>query len=210
MQIASQCVSLVTHTPDLLEHIEKMGRVCYQSDPKGEPEAFVRKLIKSGHESVLEHGSMTFMIVCSRGISHELVRHRIGVSFSQESSRYCSYNKRQFGSEITVIQPPGLSIENRNYWKQACLSAEAAYMEMLDAGASTQIAREVLPTCLKTQLAISFNARSIRHSLKQRTSLKAHPQMQEIARAMHCLIQTKWPVLVEDIILPVQPLSAKE
>lgn len=89
----------------ILKKLEICGRTCYQSEPKGNSaEDFIRNIIKRGHESVLEHISITARFICSRACSHQLVRHRLA-SFSQESMRFCAYNKDRFGNEITVIKP---------------------------------------------------------------------------------------------------------
>jgi thymidylate synthase (FAD) len=161
-------------TPDPLRVIEAAGRTCYQSEPKGDPAAFVRRLIQRGHESVLEHASASFRIVCDRGVSHELVRHRLA-SYSQESTRYCRY-----GDGIKVVLPPGLSPKQMASWTEAVQSAEVAYLELLDSGAPPQIARAVLPTCLATELVVTCNFRQWRLILRQRTAKDAHPQAMEV------------------------------
>ena len=108
MHIIKPSVELWSHTPNPEALIERAGRVCYQTHPKSEngeegAAAFVHMLIKRGHESVLEHASATLSIVCDRGVTHELVRHRL-CSFSQESTRYCSYDKDKFGGQIFPLQ----------------------------------------------------------------------------------------------------------
>lgn len=92
---------------EILRKIEKIGRVCYKSEDKitgQSSERFVQNIIKSGHESVIEHEKISVRIICDRGVSHEIVRHRIA-SYSQESTRYCNYYKDKFGKELTVIKP---------------------------------------------------------------------------------------------------------
>ncbi|MEG0797001.1 MAG: FAD-dependent thymidylate synthase, partial [Odoribacter sp.] len=92
----------------ILSSIERAGRTCYKSEDKITPdsaEKFIKMIIDKGHESVLEHEKLTVLFVCDRGVSHELVRHRIA-SFSQESTRYCNYSSEKFGCEITCIVPP--------------------------------------------------------------------------------------------------------
>lgn len=120
----------------ILKRLEECGRVCYKSEGKitddSAPE-FVAGIIKRGHEAVLEHCSFTVKIVCDRGVSHEIVRHRLA-SYCQESTRYCNYGKDQFGSEITVIEPCYLSENTFAYdeWKEACRRAETAYFNLLN------------------------------------------------------------------------------
>ena len=104
MRIVEASAELVSHTPEPAALIERMGRICYQSEPQGRPDDFVRMLIKRGHESVLEHASASFVIICDRGTSHEIVRHRLA-SYSQESTRYCNYSKEKFGGLRYYYQP---------------------------------------------------------------------------------------------------------
>lgn len=190
MKIVSPSVTLLHCTPDPERVIERAGRVCWKSEDRiGDDShvAFIRMLKKKGHESVLEHASAGFMVVTDRGISHEIVRHRVGMSYSQESTRYCCYDRDKFGGEITVVRPsfPKSPDEGRGQWaawKEAMVAAEARYFEMLNAGASPQIARSVLPTCLKTELAITGTFRAWRHFLTLRLSTAAHPDIRSIAR----------------------------
>ena len=91
----------------ILKKIEKIGRVCYKSEnniTEDSAERFIKNIIKNGHESVLEHVSISVRVICDRGVSHEIVRHRIG-SYSQESTRYCNYSNDKFGNELTFIKP---------------------------------------------------------------------------------------------------------
>jgi thymidylate synthase (FAD) len=159
---------------------------------------FIEMIKTNQHESVLEHPSASFSVVCDRGVSHELVRHRIA-SFSQESTRYVNYEKDQFGKEISVIEPPGLSIHERSHWLKGCQWAEDSYFGMLSTGSSPQIARSVLPNSLKTQIGVSCNFREFRHFLKLRTSPKAHPQMREIAEMIRAELLKISEVCFNDI-----------
>jgi len=184
-----------------LETIDQAARTCYQSDPKGDKESFIRQLIKAGHESVIEHVNIGVEIITDRGISHELVRHRIGASYSQESSRYCSYIKQKFGSEIKVILPSGITGGSPEYlkWEAAMKNAENSYMNLLELGLSAQIARSVLPTCLATTIHVTLNLRSWRHFFKLRTSPRAHPDMRKLAIDMLQEFRQLWPVFFKDI-----------
>jgi thymidylate synthase (FAD) len=187
----------------MLKHIETCGRVCYKSEERigdGSAEAFIRGIIARGHESVLEHCSITVRIICDRGVSHELVRHRLA-SYSQESTRYCNYSKDKFGNEITVIQPRFLlrKSEAWNAWRDACVTAEEIYFEMLENGCTAQEARAVLPNSLKTEVMMTANIREWRHILKLRTSPAAHPQMREIMSLLYDQLMAYAPVLFDDI-----------
>lgn len=191
------------HGPEILRKIEQCGRVCYKSEHKiadSSAQEFVRNLIKRGHESVLEHVSITVKFICDRGVSHEIVRHRIA-SYSQESTRYCNYSNEQFGSEITVIKPCFLARDTPGYfkWWLACKQAEEAYFDLLDYGCSPQEARAVLPNSLKTEVVMTANLREWRHFLRLRTSTAAHPQMREVACMLLEKMKAKVPVVFDDI-----------
>lgn len=185
-----------------LELTENIGRVCYKSkgieteDPslkREHSEAFVSRLIKSGHESVLEHVSVTLCIICDRGCSHEIVRHRIA-SYTQESTRYCNYSKDRFGNEITVIPPSGLNREEYELWRKAMLAAEDAYFSMINEGIKPEIARSVLPMSLKTELIVTMNMREWRHFIRLRMAKDAHPMIREIAGDVYALFKSMYSV----------------
>lgn len=187
----------------ILTRIEQCGRVCYKSENKitnGSAEVFCRGLIKRGHEAVLEHCSFTVKFIVDRGVSHEIVRHRLA-AYCQESTRYCNYAKDEFGSEITVIKPsffePGSVAWE--FWKSACETAESAYFDLLEFGCSPQQARSVLPNSLKTEVVMTANIREWRHFFKLRCSEAAHPQIREVALKLLLACREKIPVLFDDI-----------
>ncbi len=187
----------------IIKHIERCGRVCYKSEDKiadGSAETFVAGIIKRGHEAVLEHASITVKFICDRGVSHEIVRHRVA-SYCQESTRYCNYSKEGFGHEITVIAPcflkPGT--DGWAYWKHACEKAEQQYFNMLNWGCTPQEARSVLPNSLKTEVVMTANLREWRHFLRLRTAPAAHPQMREVAKLLLKELQATVPVVFDDI-----------
>ena len=172
---------------DIYRKLERCGRISHLSEPKDAAE-FVRMLIKRGHESVLEHVSLTFKIVCDRAIQNELVRHR-HASFTVESTRYVKYD------ELTVINNHYL-VDNQ---EDIVYPLEDEYKSLLAAGYSPEIARAVLPLCLKSELYMTANLRAWRHIIKLRTSPKAHPQMRVIMRQVLDTFREKLPVIVEDI-----------
>lgn len=187
---------------DILRRSERAGRTCYKSEDKitdGSAQEFVKKILSMGHESVIEHVSVTARFVCDRGVTHELVRHRLA-SFSQESTRYCDYYK---DGEIQVIKLcfwDGLdteSIKVYNKWYDAMINAEKAYNELREMGATAQEARSVLPNSLKTEIVVSANLREWRHIFKLRTSMRAHPQMREVMIPLLYEFRRKIPVLFE-------------
>lgn len=199
MKIVDQSVECITSTPNALQVIEGAGRTCYKSEEKITSDSavpFVRGIVKRGHESVLEHASATFRIVTDRGVSHEIVRHRLA-SYSQESTRYCNYGSRD--GEISVIEPPGLNSAMRLGWEMSCKTAESAYITMIKSSVPPQIARSVLPTCLKTEIVMTANFREWRHFIRLRTSIAAHPQIRVIAGMVLFWFLANYPVIVEDI-----------
>lgn len=187
----------------ILKHIETCGRICYKSEHKVTEDSylgFVRNIIERGHESVLEHFSFSVKFICDRGVSHELVRHRLA-SYSQESTRYCNYSKDSFNGEIVVIEPIYLQPNTPPYntWKEACEVAESAYFRLLEWGCTPQEARSVLPTSLKTEVVMTANLREWRHFLKIRCSPAAHPQMRELTIPLLNDLKSRIPVIFEDI-----------
>lgn len=189
----------------ILTHIEKAGRVCYKSEDKitdNSAEKFIKGILKRGHESVIEHIALTIRVVCDRGVSHEIVRHRIA-SYSQESTRYCNYFSDKFSNELTFIKPCFWPEDSSEYklWEETMKNIEQTYNMMINAGAKPQEARSVLPNSLKTEILVTMNLREWRHFLKLRTSKAAHPQMQEVALMIYDLLCKKYPVIFEDIII---------
>lgn len=148
---------------DELQHIEKIGRVCYKSEDRitedGESaKKFVKMLIDRGHEAMIEHSSLSVKFIVDRGVSHELVRHRIA-SFAQESTRYCNYSQDKFDNGITFINPFFFDEAKYQRWLGAMARAETAYMDLLSMGATPQEARSVLPNSTKTEITITANYR---------------------------------------------------
>ena len=187
----------------IMKRIEEIGRVCYKSEDKITEDSykkFIDNLIKRGHESVLEHCSITMKFICDRGVSHEIVRHRIG-SYSQESTRYCNYSNDKFGNEITVIKPCFFEEGSNKYkiWYLGCMDAETAYFNLIYEGATPQEARSVLPNSLKTEIVVTYNIREWRHFFKLRCSKAAHPQMREVAKMAFEQFYKYMPELFEDI-----------
>ena len=174
---ASYSIETPIDGAEMLKRIEKAGRTCYKSEGRITDESakvFVRKLIERGHESVLEHESITVRFVCDRGISHEIVRHRIA-SFSQESQRYVRYN-----GDIEFINPHMPNAKAHEAWQELCERAEETYKELLSYGVQPQQARAVLPNSTKTEIVMTANLREWRRLSNRRTAKAAHPQMREL------------------------------
>ena len=202
-----------------IQLIEAAGRVCYKSEEKTTDTSFIdflERIVRKGHESVLEHSMLTVRFICDRGVSHELVRHRL-VSVSQESTRYCNY-----GGDVTFILPlylkegrdlyfntehddgagslvQNLEVNKFGTWYNSMHSAATAYNTMLQWGASAQEARAVLPNSTKTEVVMTANLREWRHILKLRTSKAAHPQMRELMCPLLEDLKAGIPVIFDDI-----------
>lgn len=189
----------------IMKHIELAGRVCYKSESKisdKSAEKFIANIIKSGHESVIEHVSLTFKIVCDRGVSHEIVRHRLA-SYSQSSTRYCNYASDKFGNELTFIKPCFWNEDDENYnlWKETLELAEKNYLALIKNGAKPQEARSILPNSLMTEIFMTADLREWRHFLKLRCSKRAHPQMREVAFKIYKILNESLPVIFSDIAI---------
>ena len=180
-----------------LKNVEKIARVCYKSEDKITDDSyisFVRGLIKRNHMAMLEHGGFSVLFVTDRGISHEIVRHRLA-SFAQESTRYCNYVNGKFNGEISIIAPLELPIQD---WLEPMVELEFSYKKMLSQGIKPQIARNILPTALKTEIVMTANFREWIHFLRLRTAKDAHPQIQEVANQVLEMLKKNAPLLVED------------
>lgn len=186
-----------------LQSIERAARTCYKSESRitedGESaKKLVRMLIDRGHEAMLEHSQLSVKFICDRGISHELVRHRLA-SFAQESTRYCNYSGGKFDNEITVIEPSWIGDNKQTYqmWKSACERAEIAYMDLMAEGCSPQEARAVLPNSLKTEVVMTANYREWRHFFKLRTDAAAHPDMRALVTPLLLELKERIPVVFD-------------
>lgn len=187
----------------ILKMLEAVGRTCYKSENKIQEDSakkFIAGIMKRGHEAVIEHYNITVKFICDRGVTHEIVRHRLA-SYCQESTRYCNYSSDRFGTEITVIKPCYLDEGTEGYrmWKEICKLSEAYYLNLLNYGCSPQEARAVLPNSLKTELVMTANIREFRHFFKLRCSKAAHPQMREVALMLLREFRERIPVLFDDI-----------
>ena len=206
----------------ILKKIERIGRVCYKSEnriTKDSAERFVKSIIARGHESVLEHVSISVRVICARGVSHEIVRHRVA-SYSQESTRYCNYSQDKFGDELTFIKPCWFksSIEDLNtyanirgtfdkidivgewVWVDTLRSAEISYFTLLETCNWTpEQARSILPNSLKTEIVMTMNLREWRHFFKLRCAKAAHPQTREIANMILKEFKEKILIIFDDI-----------
>jgi len=197
-------------TTEPLQLIERSGRTCYKSEEKitnDSAPTFAAMILKRGHESVLEHASATVRFICDRGVSHEIVRHRLA-SYSQESTRYCNYS-----GGVAFVIPPWVDVEPGEYqtdailfgeakgtitWVRSMMSAEGDYLRLRELGWTPERARSVLPNSLKTEIVMTANFREWRHFFTLRTAPAAHPQMREIAVPLLVKFQKQIPIIFEE------------
>lgn len=213
MRLIKPSVEILAISSDALQLIETAGRTCYKSEDRitdTSAPAFAAMILKRGHESVVEHASATARFVCDRGVTHEIVRHRIA-SYSQESTRYVNYS-----GGCAFIIPPWLDIPEGEFhreqdiplippsngarvWLRNRLEDERRYNEFIGMGWRPEMARGELPNCTKTEIVMTANLREWRHFFKLRTSAAAHPQMREIAIPLLAEMKTRIPVLFDDL-----------
>lgn len=201
MQIIEPSYKILTEIDPtrIMSNIERAGRTAYKSEDRitsGSAERLIKDIIKRGHESVLEHEYLSIKFICDRGVSHEIVRHRL-CAFTQESTRYCNYS----GKGITVIKPLFWNRSSTEYgiWYNAMEQCEDRYNLLILNGATPQEARSVLPNSLKTEIVVTANIREWRHILTLRTSKAAHPQMRQIMIPLLTKLKLLLPVLFGDI-----------
>ena len=191
----------------MMRTIERAGRTCYKSEhniSEGSAEKFISNIIKRGHESVIEHEKITVRFICDRGVTHEMVRHRLA-SYSQESTRYCNYANDKFGNELTFIKPCFWDENTEEgkakmeLWERSMQNIENEYNELIVLGARPEEARSILPNSLKTEIVVTMNLRSWRNFFKLRTASAAHPQIRQVACALLDELKEKLPVVFGDL-----------
>lgn len=213
----------------IVRKIERSARVCYKTEGSKAPvgqlldkrllktsdrskfwaekrngnidEKLLRVVLANVHSSVLEHCVISVVMLTNRGMTHELVRHRIGVAYSQESSRYCNYSKDKFGNKVTMLKPYFYK-DSKLYdiWETGVRRAAAGYFVTLKEGGTTEEARELLPNSTKTEIAVTYNIGAWRHFLNLRASQKAHPEIRRMAMVLLREFSTAMPVLFADIM----------
>ena len=200
----------------ILKHIEKIARTCYKSEDlinNESAEKMIKKLIKMNHLAMIEHASVSVLFTCDRGVTHEIVRHRVA-SYAQESTRYVNYSKDKFGNEIGYIDiAGGIALDTKmkdlpvetidaiiSEWHQACIDAEKHYMKMLELGATPQIARSVLNNSTKSDINVTMNLREWRHFFELRCDSPAHPQMRELVIPLLKEMSEVIPIVFDDLV----------
>lgn len=203
MKIIEPSFEILSVTDPELLIIEQAGRVCYRSEDRiadGTAAKFARAILDGHHESVIEHGGMTVRFIVDRGVSHELVRHRIA-SFSQESTRYCNYSKGKFDGELSFVRPFFWADDSVAFggWAHACSYCEYMYLLLLENGAKPQEARSVLPNSLATTIVVTANYREWRTIFRLRTAKDAHPQMRQVMQPLLAEARRRVPVVFDDV-----------
>lgn len=190
-------VSLQSEPQFIMKTIEEAGRTCYKSEDRINENsyvAFIERLVRRGHEAMLEHGYATAHFRIDRGVSHELVRHRLA-SYAQESTRYCNYKDK----DIEFVRPSYLNESSYELWTNAMLTVEEAYNQMIKNGCTPQQARAVLPNSLATTIVVTANLREWRTIFKLRCAKDAHPDMRYIMLRLLSDMYKLFPPVFEDI-----------
>lgn len=188
----------------MMKNIERKARLCYKSEDKITESSYlgmIDTLVSRNHWAMLDHTAFAVKLVTDRGVTHEVVRHRIGVAYAQESTRFCNYSKDKFGNEITVIEPFFFIDDPLAYrlWRSSCELAENKYMKLLQSSRSPQEARSVLPNSLKTEIWITGDIPFWRHFFILRTAPDAHPQMRQVVIPLLIYMQKHLPLIFDDI-----------
>jgi thymidylate synthase (FAD) len=199
-------VELIAYTPNPVELCAQSAGICYDKEKKENPGEFIKRIIKTGHESVIEHAVFTFRVEgVSRALTHQLVRHRLA-SYSQRSQRYVkestpsyimpdfSYLDRPVAEELLRR-----SIIVRTVFTEAMNAAWNYYNVLLAQGVKPEDARFVLPNACETKFVMTVNARELRHILQLRMDKKAQWEIREMCRWMFNLVMGVARPLFDDL-----------
>lgn len=190
----------------ILKKLERIARTCYKSEDRITDDAtsakkIISNIIKSGHEAMIEHVSISVKFTCDRITSQSIVRHRIA-SYAQESTRYCNYAKDKFGGEITFVKPSNwdeLDEIDKEIFIDLLNNCETSYINLIKRGWKAQMARAVLPNCLKTEINMTANLREWRTFFKLRCDTPAHPDIRIMALQLLTEFHDKIPVIFDDL-----------
>lgn len=199
MQIIEQSHKIIFLPGNVLKTIESVARTCYKSEGKMKPGSaakMVKMLIDKGHEAMIEFGTIIVHFTTNRGVTHELVRHRL-CSFAQESTRYVRY-----GDDMEFIKPvwwDEWSAYEQDRWLRSMRSSSKDYADLIDSGSRPEQAREVLPNSLKTEINVQGNLREWRHIFNLRCSKAAHPQIRALMLPVLKEVSEEIPVIFDDL-----------
>lgn len=214
MKVVDQGWDWIVCPDNVLELIELAGRICYKSEDRiiaGSAGRFVKNIVDRGHHSVIEHAVVSVVFITDRGVTHELVRHRLA-SYSQESTRYCNYGSDHVvfikpvwlpELETGVYDEPSMKAtpsEGALLWLESMLQAESSYKELLNKGWSPEYARSVLPNSLKTEIIVTCNLREWLHIFNLRCSRRAHPQIRALMRSCFFGFKKRIPVIFDGVV----------
>jgi len=202
MKLIDQTFEILTpiDSDKILRNLEKIGRISYKSEnliTEDSAKKFIKKIIENRHEAVIEHENISIKVITDRGVSHEIVRHRIA-SYIQESTRFCNYSKQKFGNEIVYITPVDFELSCSDM--ELLEKIEQHYLTRLKEGLTPQQARYFLPNGLKTEIVITMNLREWRHFFKLRTAKVAHPQMRTMAKSILNKLNGIVAIIFEDLV----------
>jgi len=203
MLITNQKWTFVNKLNNPLKIIEKAARVCWKSEGKicdGSDERIVKMLLNKGHDSPLEHEIISVRVITSRSVTHEIVRHRIGMSYSQESQRYVNYSGNEHIEFVRPIWWDTWSEHEQTIWTRSMKNAESEYNALIRHGSRPEQAREVLPNATKTEIIITGNYRAWLHFFDLRCSKQAHPQIRQLARSMLTGFYNVIPVVFDELL----------
>lgn len=186
----------------MLKRIEWCGRISHRSEDSQTADSwgrFIRAVVLDhGDWSIVEHVSVSVDWLTDRGVTHELVRHRL-FSFTQESTRFVNYEKKMPASFVEPIDTTGSNNAAGNTWSNHIEHCESAYRELIRLGHPPQIARSVFPNALASRVIVTGNLRNWRHFLLMRTTKESHPQMRQVTIPLLAEFRKKIPILFEDI-----------
>jgi thymidylate synthase (FAD) len=213
MKVIEQTHELISLPDNLLETLEKAGRTCYKSEARITQDSapkFVDMLVRKKHHAMIEFGDIIVRLTTNRGVTHEMVRHRL-CSFAQESTRYVKYD-----GKMAFIRPvwsdkgllgqwdqdgaiPERLAQGDQIWLKSMLRAEAEYAQLIQEGWKAQAAREILPNSLKTEIVVKANIREWRHIFALRCAKSSHPQMVALMQPLLADLKSKLPVVFDDL-----------
>ncbi len=213
MKVIEQTHEFISLPEDLLKTLETAGRTCYKSEARITEDSaakFVDMLVRHKHHAMIEFGDIIVRLTTNRGVTHELVRHRL-CSFAQESTRYVKYDggmafirpvwsdQRLIGDWDKETTVPGNLPEGDRIWLESMIRAEEDYTRLMEEGWKAQAAREILPNSLKTEIVVKANIREWRHIFALRCAKSSHPQMVELMRPLLAELKSKLPVVFDDL-----------
>lgn len=187
----------------IMKNIERAMRVCYRSEGLITDDSYKRLLktaVESGHGSIMEHEKISVLLHCSINTYKDITRHRTGVAFSIESTRWCNYSKDKFDNNISFMNPVYIT-DKKNYeiWEKCMHEIESCYLRMAKNGAKPDELRTILPHSTAAEVYMTCNIREWRHIFKLRTTKRVHPEIRQCLIPLLLYFKQEMPVLFDDI-----------